>query len=109
MVTLRKSTPTDKLEQELQSVTWADPDGYAANLGPAPAHFQYGLQDEEWVPLQDTKDYFARSSGPKEISFYDSDHALNAQARGDRFAFLREHPSLSPLPAGRLEDVPQIK
>jgi cephalosporin-C deacetylase-like acetyl esterase len=109
MVALRKSTPTDKLEQELQSVAWTDPDSYAAHLGPAPALFQYGLHDEEWVPLQDAKDYFAMSSGPKEVKFYDSDHALNAQARGDRFAFLREHLRLSPLPAGSLENVPQIK
>jgi cephalosporin-C deacetylase-like acetyl esterase len=109
MVALRKSTPTDKLEQQLQSVAWTDAESYAAHLGPAPALFQYGLHDEEWVPLQDAKDYFAMSSGPKEVKYYDSDHALNAQARGDRLGFLREHLGLTALPAGRLEDVPQIK
>jgi hypothetical protein len=51
------------------------------------------LQDEEWVPLKDAKDYFAMSSGPKEVKFYDSGHALNAQARLARFEFL--HPSCS--------------
>jgi cephalosporin-C deacetylase-like acetyl esterase len=109
MVELRKSTPMDKLKQQLQSVEWSDPGSYAAHLGPAPALFQYGLRDEEWVPLQDAKDYFAMSSGPKEVKFYDSDHALNAKARADRFAFLREHLGLPPLPAGRLETVPQTE
>jgi cephalosporin-C deacetylase-like acetyl esterase len=109
MVALRKSTPTDKLKQQLQSMAWADPASYAAHLGPAPALFQYGLQDQEWVPLQDAKDYFAMSSGPKEVKYYDSNHALNAKARADRFAFLREHLGLPPLPAGRLETVPQIE
>ena len=61
---------------------------HVTHLGPAPALFQYGLQDEEWVPLKDAKDYFAMSSGPKEVKFYDSGHAFNAQARLDRFEFL---------------------
>jgi hypothetical protein len=40
-----------------------------------PLHsFQYGLHDEDWVPLADAKDYVALSSGPKTIEFYDADH-----------------------------------
>ena len=109
MVALRKSQPADKIEQMLQASAWADSAAYAKHLGPAPALFQYGLHDEEWVPLQDAKDYFAMSSGPKEAKYYDSDHALNAEARRDRVAFLREHLALGALPPGALESLPLTK
>jgi hypothetical protein len=54
------------------------------------------LHDEDWVPLQDAKDYFAMSSGPKEAKFYDSDHALNQSAQEDRDAFLKKLLGLTP-------------
>ena len=75
---------------------WADPGIYASRLGPAPALFQYGLHDEKWVPLADAKDYVALASGPKTVTFYDADHALNAKARIDRDSFLRKTLKLSP-------------
>jgi dienelactone hydrolase len=69
---------------------WADPGFYAGKLGPAPALFQYGLHDKEWVPLAKAKEYAAIASGPKMIKFYDADHALNAEAHTDRDNFLSE-------------------
>jgi cephalosporin-C deacetylase-like acetyl esterase len=91
MVALRKSNDTAKVEeveQSLKAKAWADPGSYASKLGPAPALFQYGLHDEEWVPLADAKDYVAMTSGPKRAEFYDAGHALNAKARMDRDSFL---------------------
>lgn len=105
MVLLRKNEDNAKIQQTLESNTWADPGSYASRLGPAPALFQYGLHDEDWVPLADAKDYFAMSSGPKQAKFYDSDHALNAKARADRDHFLRERLHLRPV----VSDVPQVK
>jgi len=96
MVPMRKTTDMAKVEQNLKSNAWADPGSYANKLGPAPALFQYGLHDEEWVPLADAKDYVAMSSGPKRVEFYDADHGLNAKARTDRDSFLRETLSLTP-------------
>lgn len=49
------------------------------------------------------------SSGPKEAKFYESGHALNAQARVDRFEFLRQHLALSPLSRGTLDSIPDTK
>jgi hypothetical protein len=63
---------------------------------PLPALFQYGLHNEDWVPLQDAKGYIARSSGPKTIQFYDADHALNTKASVDRDDFLRKTHNLTP-------------
>jgi dienelactone hydrolase len=93
MMALRKTNDTAKVaevEQSLKATAWADPGSYASRLGPAPALFQYGLHDEEWVPLADAKDYAAIASEPKKVEFYDADHALNAMARMDRDDFLRK-------------------
>lgn len=91
MIALRKKMDLAKVEETLKANAWADPGSYTERLGPAPALFQYGLHDEEWVPVVDAKDYFAMSSGPKEVKYYDADHALNAEATRDRDKFLRDH------------------
>jgi len=109
MVSARKNMDIKKVEQTMQANAWADPGSYVTHLGPAPALFQYGLHDEEWVPLMDAKDYFAMSTGPKEVKFYESGHALNAQARLDRFEFLHQHLALLPLSPGNLESIPDTK
>jgi dienelactone hydrolase len=96
MVSLRKTVDMAKVAQTLQSNAWADPASYAGQFGPASALFQYGLHDEDWVPLQDAKDYFAMSSGPKEVKYYDSDHALTQAAEKDRDEFLKKHLDLAP-------------
>lgn len=109
MVAMRKTADLTKLAQDLQSVEWANAETYAPHLGPAPAFFQYGLHDEEWVPLQDAKDYYEMSSGQKLAKFYDSGHALTAEARRDRFTFLSNHLGLPPLPPSALDGVPQVR
>jgi hypothetical protein len=53
---MRKSVDMAKVAQALQTNAWADPASYAGQFGPAVALFQYGLHDEDWVPLQDAKD-----------------------------------------------------
>jgi pimeloyl-ACP methyl ester carboxylesterase len=89
MAQARKTIDMAKVQETLKANAWADPGSYANRLGPAPALFQYGLHDEEWVPLADAKDYVAMSSGPKSVKFYDADHALNEKARTDRDDFLK--------------------
>jgi len=109
MVAMRKTADLAKLAQDLQSAAWADAGNYAAHLGPAPVFFEYAMHDEDWCPLQDAKDYYAMSSGQKLAKFYDSTHALNAEARRDRFSFLSNHLALQPLPPAALDSVPQTK
>jgi pimeloyl-ACP methyl ester carboxylesterase len=109
MVSVRKGMDLTKVEQTMRANAGADPGSYGAQLGPAPVLFQYGLHDEEWVPLKDAKDYVATSTGPKGARFYDSGHSLNEQARLDRFKFLKQHLTLTSLQQGTLENVPDIK
>ena len=96
MVAARKTADMEKVERGLKANAWADPGSYASKFGPAPALFQYGLHDQDWVPLADAKDYVAMSSGPKTTEFYDADHALNEKARMDRDGFLRKTLNLIP-------------
>jgi len=70
--------------------------------------FQYATHDE-FVPVAAARHYFEMSSGPKEIEFYDSDHALNGEARHDRYDFLRKRLNLPMVPPDGLEKVPQTK
>ncbi len=90
MVPLRKTNDMAKVEQSMRTTSWSDPGSYADKLGPAPALFQYGLHDEEWVPLKDAKDYVATAAGSKTVQYYEADHALNGKATTDRDAFLRK-------------------
>jgi dienelactone hydrolase len=107
-VSFRKSVPAAKLQQYLDAYYWADPATYAAHLGPAPALFQYANHDE-FVPVTGAKHYFEISSLPKEIRFYDANHALNAEARRDRYDFLRKHLNLPRVPSEDLDKVPITK
>jgi cephalosporin-C deacetylase-like acetyl esterase len=93
---MRKTIDMAKVEQTMKANAWADPGSYADKLGPAPALFQYGLHDEDWMPLQDAKDYIAMISGPKTVQFYDAGHALNAKAGVDRDDFLHKTLKLAP-------------
>jgi cephalosporin-C deacetylase-like acetyl esterase len=105
----RKGKDLAKIEQAMTANAWSDPGTYAKRLGPAPALFQYGLKDEDWVPIQDARDYVSMSTGPKVVKFYESGHALNSQARIDRFDFLQQHLSLLPVSREVLESIPDAK
>jgi dienelactone hydrolase len=106
MVEFRKSVPIDKLISYLDTHEWADPGEYAAHLGPAPVLFQYAMHDQ-FVEVSAARHYFEASASPKEIRFYDSGHALNAEARRDRIDFLHKHLLLSNLSSRILDTVPQ--
>ncbi len=108
VVELRRSVPADKINHYLDTNSWIDPGTYAGQLGPAPAFFQYATHDE-FVPVAFAQHYFDLSTGPKEMKVYDSNHALNAQARNDRYEFLRKYLVLPMLAPGTLEKVPPTK
>jgi cephalosporin-C deacetylase-like acetyl esterase len=108
IVEFRKKVGDEKIKAFLDKYGWTDPGEYAVYLGPSPALFQYATHDEFMtVPME--QKYFDMSKGPKEINFYDSNHALNAQARNDRYEFLRKYLALPMLAPGILEKVPPTK
>jgi len=55
------------------------------------------------VPL-----YAAVVSEPKRFKLYDAPHALNAEARRDRIAFLVEQLKLKPVPESVILKIPEL-
>jgi cephalosporin-C deacetylase-like acetyl esterase len=102
---LRKSVSERKLEQYLSTYYWADPTTYASHLGPAPAFFEYATHDV-FTPVDLPQQFFRAASGPKRAKFYDADHALNAEARLDRYEFLRTHLGFGLIPVTTLDKIP---
>lgn len=66
-------------------------------------HFDY----DQKTPLN-FKRYAAVVSEPKQFKLYDAPHALNAEARRDRVAFLTEQLKLKPLPAAAIAGIPNL-
>lgn len=104
----RKQTPASKIDSYLTTYSWADPATYAPYVGPAPVLFQYAKNDD-WITVPEAKQYLALVSGPETAKFYDSGHALNAQARADPFAFLQRQLNLSGLPASVPAQEPETR
>jgi len=68
---------------------------------------QYATHDQ-FMTMDDAKAYLSCVSDPKEFKSYDSDHALNAEARRDRVEFLRTHLKFAAVDQGALNAVPQV-
>lgn len=108
IVEFRRKLGDEKIKEYLAKYGWSDPGNYAGYLGPSPALFQYATHDEFMtVPME--QKYFDMSKGAKEIKFYDGTHSLNAQARLDRYEWLKKQIGLAQLPAGVLAKVPETR
>jgi hypothetical protein len=68
---------------------------------------QYASQESFLTPERD-QEYAAVVSEPKRFKLYDAPHALNAEARRDRIAFLTEQLNLKPIPAQVIAAVPEL-
>lgn len=76
---------------------WVDPGPYVAHAAPAAVFLQFATREDFLTPER-AKQYAANVSEPKRFKSYDAPHALNAEARRDRLAFLAEMLAV-PLPA----------
>ena len=66
---------------------------------------QYATKEDFLTPER-AREYFAIVSEPKALKFYEAPHALNAEARRDRIAFLVEELNLKPPIRQRLRASP---
>ena len=71
----------------LQMMTAIDPDEYVAHATPAALLFQSARRDQ-FVSREDASLFYQAASDPKELKWYDVDHALNDEARADRAVWL---------------------
>jgi dienelactone hydrolase len=106
----RQSVGPEKLDAFEARYAWLDPGKFTPHAAPATVFLQYGRQETFLTPERD-QEYAAIVSEPKKFKLYDAPHALNAEARRDRIAFLAEQLDLSQPPSqaqiAAIPDLPQ--
>ena len=103
----RKKVGPEKFDAFMAKYSWLDQGKYVSHATPAIVFLQYGAREKFLNPERD-REYAAVVSEPKRFKLYDAEHALNAEARLDRFAFLTEQFHLKPTPAKMIEAVPDL-
>lgn len=86
---------------------WLDPGKFVSHAAPATMFLQYGSQ-EAFLNPDRAREYAAIVSEPKRLGIYNAPHALNAQARRERMAFLTEQLQLKPLDPALVAAVPDL-
>jgi len=105
----RQRTGAEKVDAFVAKYAWADPGRYVSHAAPASVFLQYAMRESFLTPER-TKAEAAIVSEPKQVKFYDAPHALNAEARRDRIAFLAEKlqfPASPPAAIATVPDLPQ--
>jgi dienelactone hydrolase len=89
LVEQRQQTPPEEYQAYLAALAPLDACHYLGQAAPSHLFFQFARHDE-FVPVRDGERSFALASSPKQIAWYECQHAFNAQARLDRAIFLCE-------------------
>ena len=103
----RRGVGVEKFEAFEAKYYWADHGKYVSHATPAVVFLQYGAQEKFLTPER-ARLYAAIVSEPKQFKIYDAPHALNAEARRDRIAFLTEQLKLKRLPAAVIAGIPDL-
>jgi cephalosporin-C deacetylase-like acetyl esterase len=103
----RQQVGPEKFDAFIAKFSWLDQGKYISHATPANIFLQYATQEDFLTPER-AREYYAIVSKPKSLKFYDAPHALNAEARRDRIAFLvKELHLVSPDPAA-IAGIPQL-
>ncbi len=103
----RKEVGAEKFDAFEAKYSWADQGKFVSNAAPAVVFLQYATKERFITPERATL-YAAVVSEPKRFKIYDAQHALNAEARRDRVAFLAEQLKLKPLAADVIAKIPDL-
>lgn len=103
----RQKIGAEKFDAFQAKYAWLDPGKFVSHAAPATVFLQYGTKEDFLTPERD-KEYFANVSEPKKFKLYDAPHALNAEARRDRLAFLAEHLKVKPPAADVVAAIPDL-
>jgi dienelactone hydrolase len=104
----RQKVGAEKFDAYMTKYSWTDQGKYVAHAAPAVVFLQYGTQ-EKFITPERARLYAAVVSEPKRFKLYDAPHALNAEARRDRIAFLIEQLKLRPLSAATIAGIPDLQ
>lgn len=103
----RQRVGPDKIDALIEKYSWLDQGKYVSHAAPAVVFLQYASQESFLTPER-ARQYAAVVSDPKRFQLYDAPHALNAEARRDRIAFLTEQLKLKALPAAAIAGIPNL-
>jgi cephalosporin-C deacetylase-like acetyl esterase len=103
----RKQVGAEKFDAFIAKYSWLDQGKYVTHAAPAAVFLQYATKEEYLTPER-AREYYALVSEPKTLKFYDAPHALNAEARRDRIAFLAKELSLKAPDAAAIATVPAL-
>jgi cephalosporin-C deacetylase-like acetyl esterase len=103
----RKQFGADKVDAFFTKYSWLDQGKYVAHAAPASVFLQYATQEDFLTPAH-AREYYPIVSEPKSMKFYEAPHALNAEARRDRVAFLVKELRLKSPDAAAIARVPDL-
>jgi len=103
----RKKMGPEKVDAFTAKYAWTDPGKFVSHAAPATVFLQYATQ-ETFLTAKRARQYAALVSEPKQLKLYDAPHALNAEARRDRIAFLSNQLNLKPLDASLIASIPDL-
>jgi len=103
----RQKAGAEKVDAFVARYSWADAARYVSHAAPAALFLQYATQEKFLTPER-AKAMAALASKPKQFKLYDAPHALNAEARRDRIAFLTEQLNLKPLLPEVIAGIPAL-
>lgn len=103
----RKQMGPEKFDAFMAKYSYTDQGKYVSHAAPAVVFLQYATKEQFLTPDY-ARAYEKVVSEPKRFKLYVAEHALNAEARRDRIAFLTEQLKLKPLPAKVIDSVPDL-
>lgn len=103
----RKQVGAEKMDAYRARYGWLDQGKYVAHAAPAAVFLQYATKEDFLTPER-AREYYALVSEPKSMKIYEAPHALNAEARQDRVAFLVKELSLKAPDAAAIAAVPAL-
>lgn len=106
-VELRKKYGEERIRTLMTRYAYLDPSHYLAHAAPAAVFLQHGKNDGH-LPRRPSF-YLSLLSEPKQLKIYDAGHALNREARLDRYEFLRRELKLKRIDLKSFDNVREIK
>jgi dienelactone hydrolase len=97
----------ERVDAFVAKYSWADPGRFVSHAAPATVFLQYATQ-EQFLKPDLAKATAAIVSEPKQFKLYDAPHALNAEARRDRIAFLAQQLHFEPPAPDVIAAIPDL-
>src|SRR5262245_2227138 len=103
----RQQVGPETFDAYMASHVYLDEGKFVSHAAPATVFLQYETQEPFLTPAV-AREFEKVVSEPKRFKLYDAPHAMNAEARRDRIAFLTEQLKLKPLRTQVIDAIPDL-